>query len=267
MSPRSYLFVPGDRPERLDKACAAGADAVIVDLEDAVTPERKASAREVVTQWLAGGGRACVRVNGTDTQWFEDDCALLRHPGVLAAVLPKSERAEQLALLAERGRPGLPLLPIVETALGLCNVRELARAPGVERLMFGSVDFQLDCGILGDGDELLFARSELVIASAAARIDAPVDGVTVAIHDLDQLQADTRRARQLGFGAKLCIHPKQVAPVNPSFPPDDEEGAQARAIVSAVEAAAGVGAINLNGKLIDRPVIERARKILEWAVA
>lgn len=267
MSPRSYLFVPGDRPERLDKACAAGADAVIVDLEDAVAPERKAAAREVVAGWLAGGGRACVRVNGTDTTWFEDDCALLQHPGVVAAVLPKAECAEQLALLAARGRTGLPLLPIVETAAGLCGAHALAQAPGVARLMFGSVDFQLDCGILGDGEALLYARSALVIVSAAARIDAPVDGVTVAIHDLDQLQADTRRARQLGFGAKLCIHPKQVAVVNQGFQPDDQEVAQARAIMSAVEAAAGVGAINLNGKLIDRPVIERARKILQWAAA
>lgn len=267
MSPRSYLFVPGDRPERLDKACAAGADAVIVDLEDAVAPERKVAAREVVAGWLAGGGRACVRVNGTDTIWFEDDCALLQHPGVAAAVLPKAERAEQLALLAEYGRPGLPLLPIVETAAGLCSARALAQAPGVARLVFGSVDFQLDCGILGDSEELLYARSELVIASAAARIDAPVDGVTVTIHHLDQLQADTRRARQLGFGAKLCIHPKQVTSVNQGFLPDEQEVAQARAIVSAVEAAAGVGAINLNGKLIDRPVIERARRILQWAAA
>lgn len=267
MSPRSYLFVPGDRAERFDKACAAGADAVIIDLEDAVTPERKAAAREAVRAWLAAGGRACVRLNGTDTEWFDDDCALLDLSGVVSVVLPKAERADQLQRLATRLRPGVRIVPIVETALGLWNALELAGAPGVERLAFGSVDFQLDCGILGDGEELLYARSRLVLASAIARIDAPVDGVTVAIHDAGQLQADTRRARQLGFGAKLCIHPKQVVPVNHGFMPAEAEIAHARAIMAAVDAAAGVGAITLDGKLIDRPVIERARKILERVTA
>ena len=267
MSPRSYLFVPGDRPERFEKACAAGADAVIIDLEDAVTPERKASAREGVLAWLAAGGRACVRLNGTDTEWFDDDCALLDQPGVLGVVLPKAERADQIARLAARLQPGVRIVPIVETALGLWNALELASAPAVERLAFGSVDFQLDCGILGDGEELLYARSRLALASAIARIDAPVDGVTVAINDLEQLHADTRRARQLGFGAKLCIHPKQVVPVNEDFLPSEAEVAHAREVIGAVEAASGIGAINLNGKLIDRPVIERARKILERTAA
>ncbi|NMF91022.1 HpcH/HpaI aldolase/citrate lyase family protein [Aromatoleum petrolei] len=267
MSPRTYLFVPGDRPERFDKACAAGADAVILDLEDAVTPERKAIARDAVRSWLAAGGRACVRLNGTDTDWFDGDCALLDQPGLVGVVLPKAERAEQLARLATRLRPGVRIVPIVETALGLWNALELASAPGVERLAFGSVDFQLDSGILGDGEELLYARSRLVLASAIARIDAPVDGVTVAINDIDQLQADTRRARLLGFGAKLCIHPKQVVPVNEGFMPAEAEVVHARAIMAAVDAAAGIGAINLDGKLIDRPVIERARKILERVAA
>lgn len=267
MSPRSYLFVPGDRAERFDKACAAGADAVILDLEDAVAPERKAVARESVMAWLSAGERACVRVNGTDTEWFDDDCALLDQPGVLGVVLPKAERAAQLARVAARLRPGVRIVPIVETGLGLWNALELASAPGVERLAFGSVDFQLDCGILGDGEELLYARSRLVLASAIARIDAPVDGVTVAINDIDQLQADTRRARQLGFGAKLCIHPKQVVPVNEGFMPAEAEVAHARAIIASVDAAAGAGAINLDGKLIDRPVIERARKVLERVAA
>lgn len=267
MSPRSYLFVPGDRAERFDKACAAGADAVVIDLEDAVTPERKAIARDAVRDWLAAGGRASVRLNGTDTVWFDDDCSLLDQPGILGVVLPKAERAEQLARLASRLRPGVRIVPIVETGLGLWNARELASAPGVERLAFGSVDFQLDCGILGDGEELLYARSRLVLACAIARIDSPVDGVTVAIHDIDQLQADTRRARQLGFGAKLCIHPKQVVPVNEGFTPAQAEVEHARAIMAAVEAAAGVGAIELDGKLIDRPVIERARRILERVAA
>ena len=262
MSPRSYLFVPGDRPERFDKACASGVDVVILDLEDAVLPENKAAARDAVAAWLGRGGCACLRVNGTDTAWFEEDCMLLAHQGVIAVALPKAERAEQLANLTKRGRPGLPLLPIVETALGLWNVLELAQAPGVARLTFGSVDFQLDCGILGDGDELLYARSRLVVASAVARLDAPVDGVTVAINDLEQLQADTQRARQLGFGAKLCIHPKQVDPVNQGFKPSAAEIEHAHGIMAAVAAAGDAGAISFNGKLIDKPVIERARKLL-----
>jgi citrate lyase subunit beta/citryl-CoA lyase len=265
MTARSYLFVPGDRPERFDKACKSGADVVVIDLEDAVTPERKSLARDAVRTWLTAGGKACVRLNGTETEWFEEDCSLLELEGITLVALPKAERAEQLGQLADRLRPGVKIFPIVETALGLWNALEIAQAPKVDRLAFGSVDFQLDTGIVGDDLELLYARSRLVIASAIARIDAPVDGVTVALDDEEQLRSDVAGARSKGFGGKLCVHPRQVAQINQGFLPSAQEVAWAKAVLHEVETHSGVGAISLNGKLIDLPVIERARKLLSAA--
>ena len=265
MLARSYLFVPGDRPERFEKACASGADAVILDLEDAVAPEGKDSAREAVRDWLAQGGRAWVRLNATETPWFEDDCSLFDAPGLLGVSLPKAETAGQLRQLAERLRDPLRILPIVETARGIWHAGELAGAPKVERLAFGSVDFQLDTGIVGDGRELLYARSRLVLASAMARIGAPVDGVTVQLDDVARLETDVLDARRMGFGGKLCVHPRQVQPINQGFLPTSEEVAWALEVMAVVEAHEGVGAISLHGKLIDLPVITRARRILDSA--
>lgn len=267
MPARSYLFVPGERPDRFDKACASGADVVILDLEDAVAPERKAQAREAIRDWLTQGGRAWVRLNGTDTLWHEDDCGLLDAPGLLGVSLPKAETAEQLSRLAERLPGTVGLLPIVETARGIWNAAELAAVPKVGRLAFGSVDFQADAGIAGDGNELLYARSRLVLASAMAGIGAPVDGVTVQLDDLARLDAAVLDARRMGFGGKLCVHPRQVGPINQGFLPSAEEAAWARAVMAAVEANPGVGAVSLDGTLIDLPVILRAQRILEGAAA
>ncbi|HEY1392622.1 MAG TPA: CoA ester lyase, partial [Methylibium sp.] len=225
MTARSYLFVPADRPERFDKALAAGADAVILDLEDAVAPEAKDGARRSLADWLqrASSARVVLRINGADTAWFEDDLALCTAAGsVTTVMLPKAERPEDLARIAAAA-PGRALLPLIETAVGFDNMRSLAQAPGVERLVFGSIDFQLDLGIAGEGEELLFFRSQMVLASRLANLAPPVDGVSTAIADVEPLQAEARRARRLGFGAKLCIHPKQVAIVNESFSPSAEE--------------------------------------------
>jgi citrate lyase subunit beta/citryl-CoA lyase len=264
MSERSFLFVPGNRPERFDKACAAGADAVILDLEDAVAPAAKSDARDAVRRWLDAGGRAWLRINGSDTEWHDDDLALLALTGVAGVVLPKAERVDELQAVAARARAGLPLVPLVETARGLWDARALAGVPGVARLAFGSVDFQLDTGIAGDGEELLYARSHLVLASRVAGAMAPVDGVTVDLDDAQVLAADVARARRLGFGGKLCIHPKQVAAVNEGFLPPLAEVEAARRIVAAARDA-GDGAVRLDGKMIDKPVIERARAVLAAA--
>ncbi|HKS13045.1 MAG TPA: CoA ester lyase [Pseudomonas sp.] len=265
MAARSYLFVPGDRPERFDKACAAGADVVILDLEDAVTPERKDQAREAIRAWLAAGGKGWVRINGSETPWHAEDCGLLDAPGLLGVSLPKAESAEQIAALADRLPEHLRILPIVESARGLWNAEAIASAPKVQCLAFGSVDFQVDTGILGDGEELLYARSRLVIASALARIGAPVDGVTIDLSNLELLGSDVHRARQQGFAGKLCVHPKQVAVINDGFRPGEHEVLWAHAVLDTVAAHEGIGAISLNGKLIDLPVILRARRILENA--
>lgn len=262
MTHRSYLFVPGDRPERFDKAVAAGADVTVLDLEDAVKPDQKEVARAAIRGWLSAGGRAALRVNGIGTEWHDEDAKLLALPGVTLAMLPKAEDAAALARFVAGLRPGLPVTPLIETAQGIFEARALARVKNVRQLAFGSVDFQLDAGIEGEDEELLFARSQLVLASAAAGIAAPVDGVTVALDDAERLTAETRRARRLGFGGKLCIHPRQVATVHRAFAPDDAEIARARAIVAAADDAEA-GAIRLDGKLIDRPVVERARRVLE----
>jgi len=255
-SPRSYLFVPADRPERIAKALASGADAVIVDLEDAVAPAAKDAAREALRGWLAQADRrVVVRINGVDTPWFGADRALCRDAGVAAVMLPKAERAGDLAF------EGKPVLPLIETAAGIDALREIARAPGVERMVFGSIDFQLDLGIAGDGEELLLFRSQLVLASRLAGLAPPVDGVSPAIDDTAALQADALRARRLGFGAKLCIHPRQVDVVNRALGPSDEELAWARRVLEASEKAGGA-AVAVDSRMVDRPVILRAQALL-----
>jgi citrate lyase subunit beta / citryl-CoA lyase len=261
MSDRSFLFVPGNRSERFAKACAAGADAVILDLEDAVAPGDKDKARAAVAEFLRGARPVWIRVNGADTSWHEADLALLGLPGLAGVAVPKAEDPAALRALTRRLPTGLPLMPLVESALGLWNAADLARVEGVTRLAFGSVDFQLDAGITGEGEELLYARSRLVVASRVAGKLPPVDGVTVDIADVRGLAADVARARRLGFGGKLCIHPAQVAAVNDGFLPPAVEIEWARKVVAAA-AAAGDNAVRLDGKLVDLPIIERARALL-----
>jgi citrate lyase subunit beta/citryl-CoA lyase len=260
---RSYLFVPGDRPERFAKACASGAHAVIVDLEDAVAPEHKAQARAAVAAWLHPQHPVLIRINAADTEWFDQDCALAGHAGVAGIVLPKAERVSDIERLRAAGAASV--FPLIETAVGYDQARPLASAPGVARLLFGSIDFQLDLGITGEDQALLAFRSGLVLASRLAGVPAPVDGVSTAIDDAQQLTADALRSRQLGFGGKLCIHPKQVPLVNAAFRPSDEEVRWAHRVFEAAGAAAGA-AVAVDGKMVDRPVLLRARAILDEAL-
>ncbi len=267
MSPRSYLFVPGHRPERFNKALSAGADAVIVDLEDAVAPAAKSTARDALATWLdsADALPVLVRVNAPQTPWYDDDLRLCAHPGLAGIVLPKAESAELLARVAERA-PAHPLLPLIETAAGFDAAQSIASAAGVTRLMFGSIDFQADLGIEGDDDALLFFRSRLVLVSRLAGRDAPVDGVTTALDDEAAVARDTARALRLGFGAKLCIHPKQVAAVNRGFTPNASELDWARRVLAAAEASGGA-AVAVDGKMVDAPVLLRAQRLLARAAA
>lgn len=260
--PRSYLFVPGDRPDRFDQAVATGSDIVVLDLEDAVLPKAKIGAREAIRDWLRKGGRAAVRINGIGTEWHEEDKVLLATPGVAAALLPKAEEPAALDTFVSALPQGLPIVPLIESALGIWNARELASVKGVTRLAFGSIDFQLDTGIEAEGEALLYARSRLVLASTIARIAPPVDGVTIAIDDEERLRADITAARVLGFGGKLCVHPRQVAAVHEGFAPDEAMLAWAQAVVEAARTS-DAGAVRVNGKLVDRPVVERAKRILE----
>lgn len=262
---RSFLFVPGDRPDRFDKAVAAGADCTILDLEDAVRVEDKPDARTAILHWLEAGNRAALRINGADTQEYALDLALACHPGVLAVLLPKAESAAACSAVLNSINSEIPLLPLVETATGLFAAQEIAAAKGVERLLFGSVDFMVDCGIEDDKTGLAFARSMLVTASAAAGIAGPVDGVTLALNDPEALARDCCAARGMGMSGKLCVHPKQVDDVNRGFSPTEHEVSQALRIIEAAEEAGARGAIMLDGRLVDLPVVERARRTLDLA--
>jgi citrate lyase subunit beta/citryl-CoA lyase len=263
MTPRSYLFVPADRPERIAKALASGADAVIVDLEDAVAPAAKDAAREALGHWMRSAAPAtvAVRINGADTAWFEADLAACNAPAVAAVMLPKAGQDGDLGALRQ-ALPATPIVALVETAEGFDRMREIARAPGVVRLAFGTIDFQLDLGLAGEDDALLPFRSRFVLESRLAQLAPPVDGVTTAVDDAERVAADAQRGRRLGFGAKLCIHPRQVATVNRCFSPSAAEIDWAERVVDAM-ARAGGAAVAVDGKMVDRPVLRRAQALLD----
>ncbi|HLK50239.1 MAG TPA: CoA ester lyase [Bryobacteraceae bacterium] len=258
----SYLFVPGNRPERFDKACAAGAGAVIIDLEDAVPPSERSRARTAVEAWANPAHPVVLRINGVNTDWFRDDVTCARIPGIQAVMLPKTESVQHLRRVEELLGQTIPILALIETAQGFANALEIARDRAVHRLVFGSLDFQLDVGIPGEQEELLYFRSQLVLISRLAGLQAPVDGISTAIDNPEVLRADAVRARRLGFGGKLCIHPKQIPIVNECFRPSEAEVGWARKVVAAAEASRGA-AVALEGQMIDRPVIAKAQRILD----
>jgi citrate lyase subunit beta/citryl-CoA lyase len=266
---RTLLFVPGDRPDRFAKAAACGADLVVCDLEDAVAADAKVAARAAIRDWLGAGGRAAVRINAVDTQWYAADWAsLVGLDGLVAVVVPKAEDPEALASLSAELGAQVPLVALVETALGLHRAFELAAVLGVARLAFGALDFALDAGTADDDEALLYARSSLVVASRAARLSQPVDGVTVALDDPETAEQDATRARRLGFAGKLCIHPRQVQAVNAAFSPTAAEVEHARRVVVAAGGAspgAGGAATRVDGQMVDAPVLERARRVLARA--
>lgn len=261
----TWLFVPGNRPERFATASACGASAVICDLEDAVAPADKASARAAVRDWLAGSGRAWVRVNAPGTEWSDEDVAAVRGlPGLQGLVVPKAESAVALADVGRRAGDR-PLLALVESARGVLAATGIAACPVVSRLAFGSLDYAADVGADESEDSLLLARSTLVLASRACGKPPPVDGVTTDVIDMAPVQAAASYARRLGFGGKLCVHPRQVPAVAAGFAPSAEELRRARQVVDAV-AVHGTGAVAVAGRLVDRPVLLRARQVLARAL-
>ncbi|MCU1476776.1 MAG: citrate lyase [Subtercola sp.] len=260
---RTWLFVPGDRPDRFAKAVNSGADVVIADLEDAVAPLAKPAARRDVVAALNNGVGLAVRLNAPGTAAFEADLdalAAARRPP-RAVIVSHSEDAASLGTVAER--LGVPIVALIESARGLVACSELAAVPGVVRFAFGAVDYSLDIGARPDDDVLAYAQSRLVAVSRAAALAAPIDTPSLAIGDTEAVVVSARRARRFGMGGKLCIHPAQVNVVEQAFRPTGAEVARARSLLAA---ASDDGAAAFDGEMIDRPVLERARQIVAEGV-
>ena len=267
MDPRAYLFVPGNRPERFAKAFASGSDAVVLDLEDAVASAAKSEARDAIADWSrraaeADRARTVVRINDAESNEFADDLRLLRDARLLGVMLPKAESPAQVrAVLA--AVPDALVLALIESAHGAAKVHDVAGADGVTRLVFGTLDYALDLDLdIADSSEgLACAASALAIASRVAGLPAPVAGVTPQIDDEQRLLADLAWSRRHGFGAKLCIHPRQVSAIQAALSPTEAALDWARRVLAAEAASPGVA--QLDGRMIDRPVVLQAQRVLQ----
>jgi citrate lyase subunit beta/citryl-CoA lyase len=266
LAPRTYLFVPGNRPERFTKALASPADIVVLDLEDAVSAEDKGCARESACELLAGmrpdeRARVVVRINDVASHWHAMDLRALLQSGATQVMLPKAESAMQIASVLS-GMPDASILALIESARGVAAVDEIAMAPGVVRLVFGTLDLALDLDLdIESGSKgLAYAAGRIAVASRVAGLVAPVAGVTPQLDDETRLLADLAQARRFGFGAKLCIHPKQVASIHRALQPSPEAIEWAKRVLAAE--AASPGAAKLDGRMVDRPVVLQAERIL-----
>ncbi|HEX4683414.1 MAG TPA: CoA ester lyase [Gemmatimonadaceae bacterium] len=259
---RSWLFVPANRHERFAKAAASGADRVIVDLEDAVSSADKSEACASLSgAALPASVPVYLRVNAANTPWFDENIEMAGRLRLTGVMLPKAESPADVARAASRLPHAFTIVPIVETAAGVWNVRDVARAERVERVVFGALDFELDTGILEGDDTFAFARASVAMASRIAAIAPPIDSVTIAIDDERRLMRDAERSRRFGFAGKLCIHPKQAPVLNGVFRPSDEEIEWATAVLEERSRRPHDGVFAFRGTMVDRPVIERARRI------
>ncbi|MBI4279981.1 MAG: CoA ester lyase [Armatimonadetes bacterium] len=282
---RSFLFVPGGQSRMIEKARTLAADAIILDLEDAVAPDGKAAARALVARALEEGFPASpvvlVRVNGCASGLLEDDLAQVVRPRVDGICLPKCQDAQEVLLLdrlladAERrtGKPAgaLWLVPFIESPGAVLEAAQIAAgAPRVAALSFGAEDLAAAMGIARtrEGDEVVYPRAHMALAAHAAG-RAAIDGVFIDFRDADGLEQDIRRGRSLGYTGKQLIHPSQIEPTNRLFSPDPEVVARARRMVDTFDAAvaAGQGVVVVDGQMVDRPVAERARRMLAVAAA
>lgn len=262
----TYLFVPGNRPDRFAKAIASGAGRVILDLEDAVSASDKPAAREAIAAFLASLDAAqrnsvVVRINDALSDHHPADLQWLAAVPVQTVMLSKCESPAQVAQVLARMAPGSDVIALIETVRGVLGVHDIAHSAGVSRLAFGSIDYMLDLDLPGPGFALDMAATAIAMASRAADLDAPIAGVTPDL-DSGRVQADMQHARAMGFGAKMCIHPTQVATVHAALKPDPEEAAWAERIVSAWQTTAHTGAIRVDGHMVDKPVVRRAQRIL-----
>lgn len=266
----TFLFVPGTRPERFIKALDSGADGVIIDLEDAVAPDDKESARVAIraawpTFTAEQKKRLVIRSNSPGSQFYADDLILVQNLDVACLLIPKSESLDQINGAAQI-LPNTGIIPMIETAIGLDRLNEIAGAEQVLRLALGNIDLQADLGMVCDAQEteLQTARFQIVLASRLAQIFPPIDGVTPSTDDIERIADDAERAKRMGFGGKLCIHPKQVFLVKSAFMPTSAELSWAQRVIEADKASKG-GAVKLDGRMIDRPVVLLAQRTLAIA--
>ena len=266
MSSISYLFVPGSRPDRFEKAIGAGAGRVIIDLEDAVDPAEKGEARDHVCAALTEGLTApvLIRVNGVDSPWLTDDLTALgrvhrEHPGRLAGlVLPKFEPNAALERVRDAfgSLEGLELIGLIESAAGVQAVQMLA-ASGITRLAVGAIDLSVDLGSDISSPVLDVVYAQIVIASRVAGIASPIGSPPLDLRDAAGIEAEARRLKSMGLGGQLCIHPAQVEPLHTAFSPTAEEVEWAHRVIDSVGAAAQV-----DGQMVDKPVRDRAERIV-----
>ncbi|WP_137163964.1 HpcH/HpaI aldolase/citrate lyase family protein [Pseudomonas asiatica] len=261
--PLAPLFVPGDRPDRFAKAAASGADAVILDLEDAVGASKREAAREAVACHGIEGMTVIVRINAASTADFQADLAALREARFDALMLAKAESAADIRLVHYLLGRQVPVIALVETAGAFADLGGLLREPGVVQAAFGSLDLALDLGCQPSWEALAYFRSALVLHSRLAGLPAPLDGVTPSFDEPALVQQDALTASNLGFGGKLAIHPRQIAPVIEAFLPNAQTLNWACRVLEAVRDG---GAVQVDGAMVDRPLIERARRILSRSV-
>ena len=266
----TFLFVPGTRPERFTKALESSADSVIIDLEDAVPEEDKESARAAIraawpTFTAEQKKRLIIRSNSPGSKFYSADLILAQELDVACLLIPKSESLDQVNGAAQV-LPNTAIIPMIETAIGLDRVNEIANSEQVLRLALGNIDLQADLGMVCDAQEteLQTARFEIVLASRLAQLAPPIDGVTPSTDDIERIADDAERAKRMGFGGKLCIHPKQVSLVKDAFMPTEAEVSWAYRVIEADKASKG-GAIKLDGRMIDRPVVLLAQRTLAIA--
>jgi citrate lyase subunit beta/citryl-CoA lyase len=285
---RSWMFVPGHRQRMIDKALAINADAIMLDIEDGVAPNEKDSARKNIAESLgrekrAGHPARYVRINAIGHARMDADLEAVVRPGLEGLVCPKVDTVDEVrkidAILADREPKmrmtpgGVKLLIAIESPRGLLNAPQIAAcAPRVTGLIFGAEDFGRELGLPtsreGEARDLIYARSAIVVAAAAAHVQA-IDGVWVDLNDAEGLSAFARQSRRLGFSGMSLIHPSQIDPINAVFSPTSEEIEYSRKVLQAFEEAnaRGDGSIAFGGQLIDRPIVERARRTIEMAEA
>jgi len=259
---RSYLFAPGHNAKLVGKVFDAGADAVMLDLEDAVPPEAKEAARRAVAEVLLSQP-AWVRVNTAGTPWCEADLeAVAQH--AYGIRIPKTESAADVAWVTARA-PGKPIIAAIESARGVLAAPEIAAAPGVAHLAMGGVDLARDLNAGSGNLATLYVRSHLVLASRAAGIDPPIDSVYPHLDDDDGLREQATFARSLGFFGKSAIHPRQLPILHDVFTPTAQEIQWARDVIAAFDAAGGEALRLPSGEFVDLPVAHRANRLLQIA--